>query len=80
MQISNSTMLRFELEEKLRVGEAFQQRLVERGLIPDPRRLLIRRCRFLLEGIGGVLIGLFVGALAVLMTFLIFNKVLHIGV
>ena len=79
MDFSRSAALRFELEEKLRVAEAFQCRLVQKGLVPDPRRLVIRRARVLLEAAGAVLLGMFAAVMAVLVTFVIFNKLLHIG-
>lgn len=79
IDFSHSTAVRCELEEKLRVAEAFQCRLVQKGLVPDPRRLVVRRARVLLEAVGAVLLGMFASVMAVLMTFVIFNKLLHIG-
>jgi hypothetical protein len=67
-----------ELEEVLRAAEDFQQILVAQGRVPDVRKLLIRRTRRILDVIGGLLLGLMAATVGVIMTFIIFNMMLHI--
>lgn len=69
---------RFELEERMRAAEAFQRMLLEQGRIPDTGKLLLRRARIGLEIIGGLLLGMFAAVMAMLLVFVIFNKVIHI--
>jgi hypothetical protein len=71
-------MMLLDLEERLRAAEAFQRRLVARRLIPDTRKLLIRRLRFVLETVGGLVLGVLAAVVGVILTFLVFNLMLHI--
>jgi len=70
---------RFLLEQKLMAVEAFEEGLSRQRLIPDTRRLLLRRCRFLLQLTGGFMIALNVSVIAMVMLFIVLNKVFHVS-
>ncbi len=68
---------RFRLEEQLRAVEEFEEILVRHKRIPDACKLLFRRDRFVIEVVGGVLLGVNVAVMAILVNFVLFNTVLH---
>ena len=68
-----------ELEEKLWAAEELQRQLSKQGLVPDTRKLLIRRMNVVFRVLGGILVALQVAIVAVVGAFLVFNKLLHIG-
>jgi len=70
----------FALHEKLLAAEEFEQQLAREGRVPDVRKLLVRRTAGLLQVLGGVIVALLVALLAIVLTFFVFNKLLHIGV
>lgn len=69
----------FELEETLRATEEFQEELAARGLVPDTRRLFLRRIGIVLQIVGALILGLFVAQVAVVLAFVVFNRILHVG-
>jgi len=68
---------KIEDEEKLRVLEDFQRALAERYVVPSNRQLLLRRYGKMIEGTGGILIGVLIGIFALLFNFIVFNYFLH---
>ena len=76
---SRHLLRRLEEEEKLRLLETYQRSLAEDGLIPPTSTLWLRRFKVSLEYAGGILLGMIVAAFALLLSFVLFNSVLHIG-
>lgn len=56
-----------------------QHELESSGVIPRPPTLVLRRHRKTLECIGGILFGVAIGSFALLLNFILFNLVLHLG-
>lgn len=55
----------------------YQRRRVSRGQLPDRRKLILNRTRWLFELAGGVLLALNVAVGTLLVNFIIFNMLLH---
>ncbi len=71
-------IVRFLAEERLQAVEAYQRLLVERGLVPDASRLIIRKSGRLLAALGAIFLGVVTSFLSIVVTFLIFNSLFHI--
>lgn len=59
--------------------EQYEARLVRAGVVPDPQALPLRRHAVLIACLMTIPIALSVGLLAILINFILFNRVLHIG-
>lgn len=65
-------------EERLDCFREMQQRLEREGRIPAGPPLLLRNYERPLQWAGGILIGLIVGSGSVLVSFILFNFILHL--
>ena len=70
---------RLRLEEELAAVEEYTRVQVREGRLPDVGRLPLRRYAALMEWAGGLVLALHVAAWALLLSFVIFNLVLHIS-
>jgi hypothetical protein len=77
--LSKSFLKRLEEQEKLRVLEEYHRFLAAQDLLPPPRTLLLRRFAVLLEGLGGILLGMAIATVALFCSFVLFNLLLHLG-
>ena len=68
----------FLREEFYQASIDFEHSLVEHGQIPDARKLLIRRLKPMFQWIGGLILAVMGVVIALMMNFIIFNKILHI--
>ena len=66
------------LEEKRLAIEEFQKRSVDNGIIPDTRMLFMHRYGRTLQMVGGMLLGGLVAVTTMLITFILFNVLIHI--
>lgn len=57
----------------------FEQQLVSKGIVPSTGDFALRRSGELLARLGGVAIGFVIANVTVLINFLLFNFILHIG-
>jgi hypothetical protein len=79
-----AVMLSTGMQRKIQEQEAYailleMQRQEERaGTIPDLPLLILRRYARFLEYIGGILFGIILGVMALLLNFILFNKMLHL--
>lgn len=79
MNPENVPVTRFTPQEKLLAAEEFQNQLARVGLVPDTRKLLVRRTAGFLQILVGLVVAMFVALLAILLAFFVFNKLLHMG-
>ena len=63
----------------LRSVEEYEQSLVVQGTIPDPRRLPLNRFRGVLSYLQGAILALVAALIAIVLCFIIFNRLLHFG-
>jgi hypothetical protein len=64
--------------EHVRALEEFEAQLARRSLVPDSRKLLVRRISVVLRLLGAGAIGIFVAMATVLLNFIIFTRILHL--
>lgn len=69
---------RVSRQDSARALEVFERRLVERKVVPDAERLLMRRFAGVLQVLAAIAIGILAGSGSILFTFLVFNKLLHL--
>jgi hypothetical protein len=77
--ISDHFLRQLEGEEELKAIEEYQRRLAEKGLVPETHELLLRRYRSHLASAGALLLGVVISAVTILVIFIVFNWLLHIG-
>lgn len=70
---------RIEQEELLRLWEELEGSVRQERMLPDPRRLPLRRFRTALEDITSISLGALLGIFVLLLNFLVFTWLLHIG-
>ena len=78
-EISGYLLKKLERQEEARILREYERSLAGEGFSARTDLLLLRRFGFLLRGAGGLLLGGLIGAVAVLLTFIILNLVLHVG-
>jgi hypothetical protein len=75
---SNQSRIRdFLLEEQLGAMEEFERTLVERGRVPDRRKLPHRQLGPILRVTGALVLALNVALLVLLGNFIVFNMMIH---
>ena len=70
---------RIEQEETLRLWEELEGSVRQEQMLPDSRRLPLRRFRTALEDITSISLGALLGIFVLLLNFLVFTWLLHIG-
>lgn len=70
---------RLEQEEMLRLWEELERAVRQDSKLPDSQRLPLRRFRTALEDITSISLGALLGIFVLLLNFLVFTWLLHIG-
>lgn len=70
---------RFRLQEQLYATEEFQKLLAREGLIPNIDKLLLRKYKIFMQYLGGLLLALLISVISLLINFIFFNMIIHIG-
>ena len=77
-EFDTSVHERLELKERLHALEAYEAELVRNRVVPDSRKLLVRRGSFLLHLLTAAALGIFIAMATVLVNFIVFTKILHV--
>ena len=64
-------------EDRIRALESFEERLVRQNKVPDAGRLLSRRLAGVMQILVAVVVGIVVGTVSVIASYVLLNKLLH---
>lgn len=64
---------------KIKAIEQYQKTLAVEGMVPDIEKLLLKKYRLHLQYAGALVLGLFVSMATLLISFIVFNKFLHVS-
>lgn len=70
---------KLEREEEERILREYEQSLAQQGILVQTDGFFLRRFSVFLRGAAGMLLGGLIGAIAVFLSFIILNLVLHVS-